>query len=439
MARKRCTSIGGQAVIEGVMMRGTRSMATAVRDEKGNIVVESKYIKPTKDKNFLFRTPFLRGIFNFVGTMFMGVGTLLRSGEVFDGETQPSKVEKWFAKTFKVDVFSVVMAFAVVVGVALSLLLFYFLPQLAVTGIAALFKIDTDANIGVQIGMNLLEGAIRMLIFVAYIAATALMKDVRRTYMYHGAEHKTISCYEHGLELTVENARTMSTIHDRCGTTFMFLTMVISVLVFSLTGWSDQLWLRLLLRLALIPVVAGISYEALKFLAKFDNKFVRVIKAPGLALQKLTTRQPSDDMLEVAIAAFKTVQAMDEDPNLPELRFDTKLLAHKVQKQVVEACGGDEAKAKEIMCAVLAVSPEELEHVSHIKHSKAELMLMIAKGEADLEAEREKALAAKAEAERQSAEFKTAEEAEQPQDVCDETSKPSQDECKEKTDGEEGE
>ena len=257
MARKRCTSIGGQAVIEGVMMRGTRSMATAVRDEKGNIVVESKYIKPTKDKNFLFRTPFLRGIFNFVGTMFMGVGTLLRSGEVFDGETQPSKVEKWFAKTFKVDVFSVVMAFAVVVGVALSLLLFYFLPQLAVTGIAALFKIDTDANIGVQIGMNLLEGAIRMLIFVAYIAATALMKDVRRTYMYHGAEHKTISCYEHGLELTVENARTMSTIHDRCGTTFMFLTMVISVLVFSLTGWSDQLWLRLLLRLALIPIVAG--------------------------------------------------------------------------------------------------------------------------------------------------------------------------------------
>ncbi len=397
MARKRCTSIGGQAVIEGVMMRGVRSMATAVRDEKGNIVIESKYIKPTKDKNFLFRTPFLRGIFNFVGTMFMGVGTLLRSGEVFDGETQPSKVEKWFAKTFKVDVFSVVMAFAVVVGVALSLLLFYFLPQLIVTGIAELAKIDADANVGVQIGMNLLEGAVRMLIFIAYIAATALMKDVRRTYMYHGAEHKTISCYEQGLELTVDNARAMSTIHDRCGTTFMFLTMVISVLVFSLTGWSDQFWLRLVLRLALIPVVAGISYEVLKFLAKFDNKFVRVIKAPGLALQKLTTRQPSDDMLEVAIAAFKTVQAMDENPELPELRFDTKLLAHKVQKRVVDECGGDEARAKDIMCAVLAVSPEELEHVSHIKNSKAELMTLIAKGEADLEAEREKALAAKEE------------------------------------------
>lgn len=395
MARKRCTSIGGQAVIEGVMMRGERSMAVAVRDEKGGIAVESKYIKPTKDKNFLFRTPFLRGIFNFVGTMYMGVGTLLRSGEVFDGETQPSKVEKWFAKTFKLDVFSVVMAFAVIVGVALSLVLFYFLPQLAVTGITELFKIDTGANVGVKIGMNLLEGAIRMIIFVAYIALTALMKDVRRTYMYHGAEHKTISCYEHGLEMTVENARKMTTIHDRCGTTFMFLTMVISVLVFSLTGWSDQFWARLLLRLALIPVVAGISYEVLKFLARFDNKLVRLIKAPGLALQKLTTRQPDDGMLEVAITAFLTVKAMDEDPNLPELRFDTKLLAHKVQKNVVEACGGDAGKAREIECAVLAVTPEELEKVSHIKSSQADLMLMIARGEADLEAEREKALAAK--------------------------------------------
>ena len=222
--RKRSSSIGGQAVIEGVMMRGERSIATAVRDEKGNIVVESKYVKPTKDKNFLFRTPFLRGIFNFVSTMFVGVGTLLRSGEVFDGETQPSKAEQWFAKTFKLDVFSVVMAFAVVLGVALSLVLFYFLPQLIVTGVEELFRIDTSANIGVQIGMNLLEGAIRMLIFVGYIALTALMKDVRRTYMYHGAEHKTISCYEHGLELTVENAQKMTTIHDRCGTTFMFIT-----------------------------------------------------------------------------------------------------------------------------------------------------------------------------------------------------------------------
>lgn len=389
--RKRSSSIGGQAVIEGVMMRGERSIATAVRDEKGNIVVESKYVKPTKDKNFLFRTPFLRGIFNFVSTMFVGVGTLLRSGEVFDGETQPSKAEQWFAKTFKLDVFSVVMAFAVVLGVALSLVLFYFLPQLIVTGVEELFRIDTSANIGVQIGMNLLEGAIRMLIFVGYIALTALMKDVRRTYMYHGAEHKTISCYEHGLELTVENAQKMTTIHDRCGTTFMFITMVISVLVFSLTGWSEQLWLRLVLRLALIPVVAGISYEILKFLAKFDNKFVRMLKAPGLALQKLTTRQPQDDMVEVAIAAFKTVQAMDADPNLPELRFDTKLLFHKVEKEMIELCGGDTARAHAIMSAVLAVNEEELTKVSHIKSSKLELMKAIARGEADPDAERAKA------------------------------------------------
>lgn len=378
--RKKCVSIGGQAVIEGVMMRGKRSMATAVRDENGNIVIESQYLKPAEEKSFLFRAPFLRGIFSFFGTMVSGVRTLMRSGEVFDGEAEPSKAEKWFAKTFKVDVFSVIMAISVVIGIALSVGLFFFLPQLITTGLISLFKINAQANVGVQIGMNFLEGFIRMLIFIGYIALTSAMKDIKRVYMYHGSEHKTISCYEHDLELTVENAQKMTTVHDRCGTTFMFITMVVSVLIFSLTGWSGQLWVRFLIRLALIPVVSGVSYEVLKFLAKFDNPLVRALKAPGLLLQKLTTRQPDDSMVEVAIAAFKTVLAMDEDPNLPEQKFDTKLLKRKVEEELVQSGVSDE-RAKEIICIGMGVSQEEYEHVSHIKHSRAQLMLSAAKGE----------------------------------------------------------
>lgn len=388
--RKKSVGIGGQAVIEGVMMRGKRSMATAVRDENGNIVVESQYIKPVEEKNFLFRTPFLRGVFNFFGTMVSGVRTLMRSGEVFDGEQEPSKAEKWFAKTFKVDVFSVVMAISVIIGVALSVGLFFFLPQLITTGIIKLFKINAQANAGVQIGMNLLEGFIRMLIFVAYIALTSMMKDIKRVYMYHGAEHKTISCYEHDLELTVENAQKMTTVHDRCGTTFMFITMVVSVLIFSLTGWSGQLWVRFLIRLALIPVVAGVSYEVLKFLAKFDNPLVRAMKAPGLLLQKLTTRQPDDGMVEVAIVAFKTVLAMDEDPNLPETKFDTKMLKRKVEEQLL-LTGITVDRAKELICKGMGVPSEEYGHISHIKHSRLQLMLAAAKGEISDEELEEKA------------------------------------------------
>ena len=387
--RKKSVGIGGQAVIEGVMMRGKRSMATAVRDENGNIVVESRYIKPAEEKNFLFRAPFLRGIFSFFGTMVSGVGTLMRSGEVFDGEQEPSKVEKWFARTFKVDVFSVVMAISVLVGVALSLGLFFFLPQLITTGITQLFKIDTQANVGVQIGMNFLEGFVRMLIFVGYIALTSLIKDIRRVYMYHGAEHKTISCYEHDLELTVENAQKMTTVHDRCGTTFMFITMVVSVLIFSLTGWSSQLWVRFLIRIALIPVVSGVSYEVLKFLAKFDNPLVRALKAPGLLLQKFTTRQPDDSMVEVAIVAFKTVLAMDEDPTIPEQTFDTKLLKRKAVEELKKT-GVSDDRVKELVCKATGVPVEEYDNISHVRHSRIQLMLKAAKGEiSDEELERE--------------------------------------------------
>lgn len=366
------SAIGGQAVIEGVMMRGRTSMATAVRDENNNIVIESSYIKPVKQKNFLFRVPFLRGIFNFVSTMVVGMKTLMRSGEVFDGEAQPSKFESWCAKKLNINVYSIIMAFAVIVGIGISIALFYFLPQFIASGIQKIFKIDTSLNIGVKIGMNFLEGFIRMLIFVGYIALTSLMKDVKRTYLYHGAEHKTISCYEHGLELTVENARKMPKAHDRCGTTFMFIIMVVSVLIFSLTGWSDNLWVRIGLRLALLPIVSGISYEVLKLLARWDNWFVRILKAPGMWLQKLTTKEPTDDMLEVAIAAFTTVMKMDEDSTVPVRYFDTKLNMNKAISQVSEIIG-QKAEASDIdwiFAKVLGVKRDKVKEVSHIKTSQ---------------------------------------------------------------------
>lgn len=380
--RKKCTSIGGQAVIEGVMMRGPKSIATAVRDEKGNIVVESNYLTPIEKKNVMFRTPIVRGFLNFGSSMVSGMKTLLRSGEVFGEDAEPSKFETWLAKKFGVDLYDVVMTFSVILGVALSLFLFFFLPQAITSFIQSVAHINIS-NIGIQIGMNFLEGFIRILIFVVYIWLTTLMPDVKRTYMYHGAEHKTISCYEHDLEMTVENAKKMTTVHDRCGTTFMFIVMVVSVLVFSVVGWQDfegvgkflNSLIRFAIRIALIPVVAGVSYEILKLMAKYDNWLVRILKAPGLLLQRLTTKEPTDDMLEVAIVAFKTVLQMEEDPNTPVQRFDVKKPLKKVKAEFEEklkAVNADSSEVEWILSISMGIKRSELALKNSICESELE-------------------------------------------------------------------
>ena len=289
--RKKCTSIGGQAVIEGVMMRGVNSIATAVRDEDKNIVIESSYVTPVSKKNGLYRTPVIRGFLNLVSSMAIGMKSLMRSGEVFGEDAEPSKFDNWLAKKTGIDIYSIVMVFSVILGIALSLFLFVFLPHEVEAGIIALIKHFTGWELlpaWVSFLMSLLEGAVRVGIFIGYIALTTLIPDVKRTYMYHGAEHKTINCYEHDLELTVENARKMTKAHDRCGTAFMFIVMVISifivavvngVLAFTQVPILQNRWIKFLIKLALIPFVAGVSYEVLKFLAKFDNAFVRFLKA----------------------------------------------------------------------------------------------------------------------------------------------------------------
>lgn len=388
--KKFRSAIGGQAVLEGVMMRGESSMATAVRDETGEIQVESSRFTPLKQKSRWKRLPFIRGVINFVASMVMGVQIIMRSGEVFGGEEEPSKFEEWCSKKFKVNVMSVMMWFAVLLGLALAIGLFFVIPHFSIEGIRLLVENVAHSTMP-AFCYNLIEGVIRILIFVVYILLTSLMKEIKRVYQYHGAEHKTISCYEHGLELTVENVQKQSTIHDRCGTTFMFLVMIVSVALFSVVGIVPNtivtskvgaMFIKLVIKLALLPVVAGISYEILKFLAKFDNLFVRIIKAPGLLLQKITTSQPDDSMVEVAITAFKTVQLLDSDKDAPTSKFNTKIMIDKALEQLNNALKIDtngNADRDWIMAEVLNIPRSEVANLKFVWSNVFEKMLALAK------------------------------------------------------------
>lgn len=393
MSKKKFRSaIGGQAVLEGVMMRGESSMATAVRDENGNIQIESSRFTPASEKSKWKRLPFIRGVINFVNSMIMGVQIIMRSSEVFEGETEPTKFESWCSKKFNINVMSIIMWFAVLVGLALAIALFFVIPHFSIEGIRALVS-KFSATTLPEYCYNLIEGVIRILIFVIYILLTSLMKEIKRVYRYHGAEHKTISCFEHGLELTVENVQKQSTIHDRCGTTFMFLVMIVSVALFSIVGIVPidsikaqvgsvgVMFIKLLVKLALLPLVAGISYEILKFLAKFDNWFVKIIKAPGLLLQKITTAEPDDSMVEVAITAFKTVQLLDSDKEAEISKFNTKILIDKALAKLNKALKIDTIDSADrdwIISEVLKINRSEVANLKYIWSNDFDKMLEFA-------------------------------------------------------------
>ncbi|MBR1891026.1 MAG: peptide chain release factor N(5)-glutamine methyltransferase [Clostridia bacterium] len=334
MKVKKCnrTSIGGQAVLEGVMMRGYSSMATAVRDSDGVIRVETERVKPVKERSVFFRVPVIRGMINFFTSLVSGMRIMMRSAEVMgDEDGEPSKFEKWLAKTFKVDVYSVVMFIGVALGLALAVGLFIVAPQYLTKLLNMALGLSETS-----VWFNLIEGGIRILIFISYLLLVSLMKDIRRTFMYHGAEHKTISCYEYGWDLTVENVRKASRVHDRCGTTFMFFVMTVSILVFSLANYfiGAQGLIRILVKIALLPLVAGLSYELLKLLAKSDFFLLSIFKAPGLLLQRITTKAPTDDMIECAITAFNTVLQMDADKSIEPKRFVMATAADKLVEDV---------------------------------------------------------------------------------------------------------
>ncbi len=345
------SSIGGQAVIEGVMMRGERSMAIAVRDNDKKIRLETRRLKPMKERNIVFRIPVLRGICNFAVTMVDGIKTLMRSADVF-GEMEPSKFEKWMSKKLKIDVMSIVTFFSLLIGVGLAIGLFVMLPG-AVPGWFGVSQENSTVY-------ELIAGGVKIVILFAYLLLASCMKDIRRTFQYHGAEHKVISCYEKGMEMTVENAQKCSTLHNRCGTTFMFFVILMSVLVgILMTAFIHvtSSWMRIGLHLLALPVVAGLAYELLKALAKTDFWLVYPLKLPGLLLQKISTRQPTDDMVEVSLTAFLTVLEMDKDPSIPEVKFEMQKNFEEIyaeaKKKFEEAGIEDFADIDWICCAVL--------------------------------------------------------------------------------------
>jgi len=341
--RKFVSKIGGQAVLEGVMMRGERSVATAVRTPDGKIDVESERL--SQQKKWWMKVPVLRGFINFFAMMIVGSKVLTRSAEVYgEEEGEPSKFEEWLAKKFNKSAIDVAIFIGVLLGVVFAIGLFVALP----VGVVKLLDLIPGFQNIFYVWRNLIVSVVRLVILLSYLLLVSCVKDIKRVFMYHGAEHKVISCFEHGEELTVENARKMPRVHDRCGTSFLVITVFVSLILTAFLPTFDEyggflsFLLRFVTRLALLPIVAGVAYEVLKFLAKFDNAFVRVIKAPGLWFQRLTTREPDDSMLEVSLAAFTTVMKMDADETIPTARFAIKKDYKLTRIEVLSVLEGNE-------------------------------------------------------------------------------------------------
>ncbi len=306
------TSVGGQALIEGIMMQGPKGAAMSVRLPDGTIDTEEKEFRHIRDKVKFLGFPVIRGCVNFVESMIFGYKCLMESAEksgfeeIENSEENQSKLDKWLSEHLSKKVMSVITGVASVLGVLLAFALFFFLPS----------KItDFFNNLASGALTNfraLIEGIMRMIIFIAYIALVSLMKDIKRTFMYHGAEHKTIFCYEHGLELTVENVRKQSRFHPRCGTSFMFVMIIISVIISSIISVAfpylrNNIAVWMIIKILILPLVMGFGYEFIKYAGRHDNTLVKILSAPGLWMQRLTTKEPDDSMIEVGIAAFKAV------------------------------------------------------------------------------------------------------------------------------------
>jgi len=299
----RKTSIGGQAVMEGVMMRGPKSYAVAVRKPDGEIVVDANTL-PDKKRNWFVKLPIVRGCVNFVQSLVLGTKTLMWSAEFVDlEEEQPSKFDKWLEDKLGDKIKDIVIYFSVVLSLFLSVGLFILLP----TWIVGLTKVFVESSVL----KSFLEGVVRISIFLIYLWAVSKMKEIQRVFQYHGAEHKTIACYEAGIELNVENAKKMTRLHPRCGTSFLIIVMVVSIIFFSFLRW-DNVLIRSVTRIALLPIVAGISYEIIKLAGRYDNWLTKIISYPGLCLQKITTSEPDDNQLEVAIVSMKKV--LEDNP-----------------------------------------------------------------------------------------------------------------------------
>lgn len=294
------TSVGGQALLEGIMMKGPEKSAMAVRKPNGEIDLS---VWDTKKLTGIRKIPFIRGTFNFIDTLIQGYDCLMKSAEISGQEEEPDKIELWLNKVFGKAAGAVFGTVVTFLAAALAIGLFFGVPAL-VCGFIGNYVEN-------KILLSAIEGVIKIAMFLAYIIGVSKMSDIRRTFMYHGAEHKTIFCYEKGLELTVENVRKQQRFHPRCGTSFLLIVLVVSVLVSSVITW-ENVFIRVLLKVLMLPVTVGISYEIIKFAGRHDNWFTKIISAPGLWFQNFTTQEPDDSMIEIAIAAVTPV--LPENP-----------------------------------------------------------------------------------------------------------------------------
>ena len=324
MARRksRYSGIGGQAVLEGVMMKNKEKYAVAVRKPDGEIEVEVETYQGLAHGSKIKELPFIRGIFNFLDSLILGTRALNYSASFYEEEdSKETKFDKAMDKMSGGNGEKLLSGIVTVISVVLAVGLFIVLPYF----ISSLF----ESFIRNRSLMSIIEGVIRIALFLLYVWGISAMKDIRRLYQYHGAEHKTIFCYEHGEELTVENVRKYKRFHPRCGTSFIFLTLAISILVYTLLPINSELFieafgvskligdmLRVCCKIIFLPIVVGISYELIRIAGKYDNVLTKIISAPGLAIQRLTTKEPADEMIEVAIASMK--------PVLPENAEDAK-------------------------------------------------------------------------------------------------------------------
>ena len=294
------SGIGGQAVIEGIMMKNKQEYATAVRKPDGEIEVKKDTYVSLTEKVPCFSLPFIRGVFNFADSMILGMRTLTFSAGFFedDVEEEPGRLEKWLDDRFGEKLEKILMPMVMVFSVIAAIVIFMVLPL----GISSLVRplVASDTL------MAFIEGIIRLAIFIGYIKVISNMEDIRRTFMYHGAEHKCINCIEHGMELTVENVRASSKQHKRCGTSFLIIVMLISILFFMAVR-VEGFWPRVISRIVLIPVIAGVSYEFLRLAGRSDSKVINILSKPGLWMQNMTTTEPDDSMIEVAITAVEAV------------------------------------------------------------------------------------------------------------------------------------
>lgn len=317
--KTKYASVGGQALIEGIMMKGPQGAAMSVRLPNGEIETEFKHEKPWRDKNAFFKLPLVRGVVGFVESLVTGYKYLMESAEkstqgLEEPEENLSKVDRWINDHFGEKMMNAIGVISAVLGFALAFVLFMWLPTFLVDKITQNTLLNYHA---------LFEGIIRVIIFVLYMCAVSQMKEIKRVFMYHGAEHKSIFCLEHGLELTVENVRKQKRFHPRCGTSFMFVMILLSILLSSalvlifptLATVNRVLWIAV--KVLILPLVMGLGYEFIRYAGKHDNLLVKIFAAPGLWMQRITTKEPTDDIIEVGIAALKAVLEGEQQGDEP--------------------------------------------------------------------------------------------------------------------------